>query len=118
MTESMNPNPEDVRTIATRVLRSPCHFIHNTDTNPYSSGEYTVYALETSGNTRVAIRIPKNRISAHAAFLLNREAEFRRRIDNARIPLFQPLITFSYSHENLLGAPFLAAGWTDGTPLP
>ncbi|KAH7147325.1 hypothetical protein DER46DRAFT_579772 [Fusarium sp. MPI-SDFR-AT-0072] len=102
------------------ILCSPCDFIHNTEAAPLSGGEYTIYALESSDDSRrICIRIPKNRTDPHTSLLLDREAEFWQGIDKAGLRHFQPLLAFSSSAENPLRAPFLALGWaeTDTTAL-
>lgn len=117
MAGTFDPRSVDVHTLATKVTGLPCHFIHHTEVEPLSGGEYIVYALESSDNARISIRIPKNRTNPHTSLLLKREAEIRQRIDNAGLSLFQPLLAFSDTTENSLGAPFLALGWAEGNPL-
>lgn len=117
MAETLDPSSADVRTLATKVTGSPCHFIHNTEAEPLSGGEYIVYALESSDDDRVSIRIPKNRTNPYTPLLLKREADIRQRIDDAGLRLFQPLLAFSTTTENPLCAPFLALGWAEGKPL-
>ncbi|KID97317.1 Protein kinase-like domain protein, partial [Metarhizium majus ARSEF 297] len=111
------PNPGDIRTLATEITGSPCTFIHNTEFAPLAGGEYIVYALASSSGFHISIRIPKEPTNLHTSILLNREAEFRRRINTAKLSLFQPLLAFSDAMNNSLRFPFLALGWVDGSPL-
>lgn len=106
MAGTFDPSLADVRTLATEVTGSPCHFIHNTEVKPLPGGEYIVYALESSDDACVSIFIPKNRMNPYMALLLEREAEIRQRIDNAGLGLFQPLFAFSGTTENSPYAPY------------
>jgi hypothetical protein len=116
MAKAWDFTASDLLDLAASVTGLPCCFIYGTESKPLSGGEYDVYALESTLKTRLAIRIPNSR-SPHTSLLLRREADFRRRIDCARLPLFQPLFSSSDATENLIRAPFLAVGWVDGSPL-
>ncbi|KAK4038465.1 hypothetical protein C8A01DRAFT_17461 [Parachaetomium inaequale] len=107
-----------IRALVENLIQAPCHFILNTDRAPFCGGEYAIYALEDEEKSRrLCLRTPRNRTGCHVALVLEREAEVRRRIDAARIPLFQPLIAYDPTTENSIKAPYLALGWADGSPL-
>ena len=111
-------DPTAIRTLVENLIGDPCHFILNTDISPFCGGEYAVYALEDEEKSRrLCLRIPHNRTGCHIAFALEHEAEVRRHINAARIDIFQPLIAYDPTTENLIKAPYLALCWADGSPL-
>jgi hypothetical protein len=111
-------NPAAILTLVENLIRAHCHFILDTDRAPFCGGEYAIYALEDEEKSRrLCLRIPRDRTGCHTALLLEQEAEIRRRIDAARIPLFQPLIAYDPTADNAIKAPYLALGWADGSPL-
>lgn len=62
---SRDPQLDVICALATSLAGSPCYFIHNTDAKPLSGGEYTIYALESSDEIRLAMRIPKDGTNTH-----------------------------------------------------
>lgn len=110
------PDANSISALAASLLGSPCRFILTTETKSYSGGEYLVYPLESTSGRRICIRIPKE-THQHTSFLLEHEADIRRRIDAARIHLFQPLIVADPKADNSLHVPFMALGWADGATL-
>lgn len=112
------PNPESILTVAESVLDSACHFTLGTATTPFTGGEYIIYSLENESKSRsICLRIPRDVTNPHVGFLVARETELRRRIDAARIPLFQPLLFADPTADNILKRPYLALGWAAGRPL-
>ncbi|KAK4196841.1 hypothetical protein QBC40DRAFT_299881 [Triangularia verruculosa] len=104
-------DPTAIRTLIENLIGGPCHFILNTDIPPFRGGKYAVYALKDEEKSRrLCLRIPHNRTGCHIAFVLKHEAEVRRHIDATRIDLFQPLIAYNPTTENLIKAPYLALG--------
>ncbi|KAI1419465.1 hypothetical protein F5Y12DRAFT_247103 [Xylaria sp. FL1777] len=111
-------DPSAIRTMAENLVGSTCHFILDTENNPFTGGEYVIYALENNPKSRrICLRIPRNPTGPYISLLLEREADFRRRIDAARVDLFQPLIAYDHTPDNSLHTPYLALGWADGSPL-
>jgi len=111
-------NPTAIRTLVENLIGGPCHFILKTNISPFRGGEYVVYALEDEKNSRrLCLRIPHNRTGCHIACVLEHEAKIRRDIEAARVDLFQPLIAYDPTTENLIKAPYLALCWADGAPL-
>lgn len=117
MSYALELSSADVRSLATQVMGAPCHFIHNTETKPFSGVANIVYALETSHKKRVSIRIPKDTASTAAHLFLEQEAECRQRIDTEKLQIFQPMYSFSITPENPIGAPFMVLGWAEGVTL-
>lgn len=112
------PTLASLRDLATAIIGSPCRFAYDTYRHSLSGGEHTVYVLESlARQQKLAIRIPKNGTGPHTQFLIEQEADIRRRIDKAAVNLFQPLLECSSTAENALNTPFLALGWVDGSPL-
>ncbi|KAH6623399.1 hypothetical protein F5144DRAFT_595576 [Chaetomium tenue] len=110
-------DPTAIRALVENLIAAPCHFILNTDTSPFRGGEYAVYALEDEGKSRrLCLRIPHNRVGCHVSPFLEHEAKLRRRVDAAKIDLFQPLIAHDSTTENSIKAPYLVLGWADGEP--
>lgn len=111
-------DPTAIRTLVENLMGGPCHFIHDTNTAPFLGGEYARYALKDEKNSRrLCLRIPQNRTGCHAALRVEDEAKVRRYIDAVGINLFQPLVTYDPTTENLIKAPYLALGWADGSLL-
>ncbi|KAH6621341.1 hypothetical protein B0J18DRAFT_224216 [Chaetomium sp. MPI-SDFR-AT-0129] len=111
-------DPTAIRTLVENLIGGPCHFIHDTNRTPFRGGHCAVYALEDEEHSRrLCLRIPHNRTCCHTALHLEDGARIRRHIDAAGIDLFQPLITYDHTTENLIKAPYLALGWADGKPL-
>ncbi len=111
-------NPTAIRSLVENLIGGPCHFILNTNISSFYGREYTIYALEDEATSRrLCLRIPHNWAGCHIAPVIEQEAEVRRHIDAARIDLFQPLIAYDPTTENLIKAPYLALCWADGSPL-
>ena len=97
------------------LLGSSSRFICGTGEAPFAGGEYLIYALELEiQSRRVCIRVPKEALKPHTGMRLMQEADLRRRIDTANISVFQPLIQFDPSMDNLLHTPYMLLGWADG----
>lgn len=116
--KSSTPNPKNILTVAESLLDSACHFTFDTDTTLFGGGECIIYSLESESTSRsICLRIPRDETNPHVGFLVAQEAGVRRRIDVARIPLFQPLLFADPTADNILRTPYLALGWAAGKPL-
>ncbi|KAB5570378.1 hypothetical protein GE09DRAFT_1171077 [Coniochaeta sp. 2T2.1] len=102
--KSSTLNSKSILTVAESLLDSACHFTLGTETAPFAGGEYIIYSLESESKSRsICLRIPRDSTNPHVGFLVAQEAGVRRRIDAARIPLFQPLLFADPTADNELG---------------
>jgi len=107
-----------VKKMVESFFSSPAFFILGTEKKPCVGGEYIIYAMELmETRRRVCVRLPRVVPGPHTSFLPQREADLRRRIALADVHLFQPLITFDPSSDNIIQYPYMILGWADGTPL-
>lgn len=114
----MSSDPKAIEALMMSVLGSPPAFILNTDKNPFQGGEYVIYAMAIGEERRkVSVRIPRAIAGPHTNLQLSREVEFRRRIQLAEVDLFQPLLRYDSSHDNLLQSPYMILGWAEGRPM-
>ena len=72
-------DPAAIRILAENLVGSTCHFILDTENNPFTGGEYVVYALENKAKSRrICVCIPRNPTGPYVGLRLKQEADFRR----------------------------------------
>ncbi|KAM3417083.1 hypothetical protein BST61_g8659 [Cercospora zeina] len=108
----------DTNLISTHISQLLGERFSAASATPISGGEYSIIMLiDKSGEKRVSVRIPKASPSAITSLRVDLEAQIRKRIDDAKLDRFQPLLTYDITVDNPICHPFMVLGWADGRRL-